>query len=73
MTFLKVMSELRPFLDHIPACIDPPPVPGPGMTMSNFTWNGIGALLNYTCDSGMMIPTNEVKDGLIWLLYKGCG
>lgn len=43
------------------ACVDPPPVPGENMTMTNFTWNGIGAVLNYTCDEGTMIPTNEVR------------
>lgn len=48
------------FPSFFSACVDPPPVAGENMTMTNFTWNGIGAVLNYTCDEGTLIPTNEV-------------
>lgn len=66
MNLNSVVRHVRLWLSSLsfsfffPACVDPPPVAGENMTMTNFTWNGIGAVLNYTCDEGTLIPTNEV-------------
>ncbi|XP_071533005.1 complement factor H-like [Panulirus ornatus] len=42
------------------ACVDPPP-PGVNMIMEVITKNAVGAVLNFTCETGFWIPTNQMN------------